>query len=346
MNYKPEALEITDTTVTKVVEPVLEINHDQISSEQAEALGSAALKADLPIVKARKRRKVHKKRGIDPINDYFEDIGQYELLNGIEEERELMMLIEQGREAEATLAENENLEQSVIERLTQESQIGKDARQTFFHANLRLVVSIAKKYKVPRTMSFMDLIQEGNLGLNHAIDKFEWRKGFKFSTYATWWIKQAIQRKIRTNSYEIRVPEDVGGNLRRALVAVDGDADKLPDELQVVHRTIHPLHLDKLQTDQGEDSSERNFHDVIRSDDTTEMTAITAVQKKELADLVNRLPERQRIATELRYGLNGNEPHTLKEISEIIGFSTATVRTSLDNGLHNLRSMSNIDEIK
>ena len=345
MNYKPEALEITDTAETKVVEPVSEINDDQISSEQAEVLGSVALSTDLPIVKGKKRRKIHKKRGIDPINDYFEDIGQYELLNGIEEERELMMLIEQGREAEATLAENENLEESEIEQLTKVLQDGKDARQIFFHANLRLVVSIAKKYKVPRTMTLMDLIQEGNLGLNHAIDKFEWRKGFKFSTYATWWIKQAVQRKIRTHSYDIRVPEDVGGNLRRALVAADGDADKIPDDLQIVHRTIHPLHLDKIQTDQGEVSSERDFHNVISSNDDTELTAVTAVQNKELADLVSRLPERQRIAVELRYGLNGNNPHKLREIGEELGYSTATVQTALKNALHNLRSMSAIDEI-
>jgi RNA polymerase primary sigma factor len=147
----------------------------------------------------------------DSIGLYLNDIGKVPLLTA-EDERQLSKAIEAGRNARAKWEKGERGTQ--LKRDIREAARAKDR---FIRANLRLVVSIARRYPLPQGMDLLDLIQEGNLGLEHAVDKFDWRRGFKFSTYATFWIRQAIGRALDQKASLIRIPGDRSANLRAAL---------------------------------------------------------------------------------------------------------------------------------
>ncbi|HLM94661.1 MAG TPA: sigma-70 family RNA polymerase sigma factor, partial [Acidimicrobiales bacterium] len=150
----------------------------------------------------------------DLVRLYLTDIGQYPLLTKDDEVR-LAQTIEGGRAAELDLAMKvKDLTPAKRRELKRKIQTGEQAQQTFVQSNLRLVVSIAKKYQASG-LPLLDLIQEGNLGLMHAVEKFDWRKGFKFSTYATWWIRQAITRGIANTGRTIRLPVHAGDTLAR-----------------------------------------------------------------------------------------------------------------------------------
>ena len=155
----------------------------------------------------------------DSIGLYLNDIGKVPLLTA-EDERELSRLVEAGREAAEQLA---NGKRSVA--LKNAVAAAADAKDRFIRSNLRLVVSIAKRYPLPHGMDLLDLIQEGNLGLEHAVDKFDWRRGFKFSTYATFWIRQAIGRALDQKASLIRIPGDRSASLRAALRQASGDGE-------------------------------------------------------------------------------------------------------------------------
>ena len=148
------------------------------------------------------KRSIEREVSDEAIRQYLDGIGLYDLLTA-EDEVRLAKAIETGRKAESAL-ENEK-DSTKRRKLGQMVRLGEDARQTFIRSNLRLVVSIAKRYGHAK-LPFLDLVQEGNLGLIRAVEKFDWRKGFKFSTYATWWIRQAITRAIADKSRTIRVP--------------------------------------------------------------------------------------------------------------------------------------------
>ncbi len=149
----------------------------------------------------------------DLVRLYLTDIGQYPLLTKDDEVR-LAQQIEEGNEARQELDAAENLSAARKRDLRRISRRGEEAERTFVQSNLRLVVSIAKKYQASG-LPLLDLIQEGNLGLMHAVEKFDWRKGFKFSTYATWWIRQAITRGIANTGRTIRLPVHAGDTLAR-----------------------------------------------------------------------------------------------------------------------------------
>ena len=149
-------------------------------------------------------------------------------------------------------ARKENGETGVeLDRAIRKAAAAKDR---FIRANLRLVVSVARRYPLPPGMELLDLIQEGNLGLEHAVDKFDWRKGFKFSTYATFWIRQAIGRALDQKASLVRLPGDRSASLRAALRAVSGDGDELDDEHARLHRLTTPTSLDRTIGD--DDSNE------------------------------------------------------------------------------------------
>ena len=176
----------------------------------------------------------------DSVGQYLNEIGLVPLLTA-EEERELSKLIEKGvaareppRRWRATAAE--------LRRAVERAAAAKDR---FIRANLRLVVSVARRYPLPPGMELLDLIQEGNLGLEHAVDKFDWRKGFKFSTYATFWIRQAIGRALDQKASLVRLPGDRSASLRAALRQVSGDGDELDDEHARLHRLTTPTSLDR-----------------------------------------------------------------------------------------------------
>src|SRR6476661_6339973 len=184
----------------------------------------------------------------DSVGQYLNEIGLVPLLTA-EEERELSQVIERG------VAARERIEggADTAENRRAARQAAK-AKDRFIRANLRLVVSIARRYPLPPGMELLDLIQEGNLGLEHAVDKFDWRKGFKFSTYATFWIRQAIGRALDQKASLVRLPGDRSASLRAALRQVSGDGDELDDENARLHRLTTPTSLDRTIGD--DDSNE------------------------------------------------------------------------------------------
>ena len=175
----------------------------------------------------------------DSVGQYLNEIGLVPLLTA-EEERELARTIEAGINARARLDAGERGRE--LARAVKQAAQAKDR---FIRANLRLVVSVARRYPLPPGMELLDLIQEGNLGLEHAVDKFDWRKGFKFSTYATFWIRQAIGRALDQKASLVRLPGDRSASLRAALRQVAGDGDELDDEHARLHRLTTPTSLDR-----------------------------------------------------------------------------------------------------
>src|SRR6056297_49485 len=184
----------------------------------------------------------------DSVGQYLNEIGLVPLLTA-HEERELAQTIERGQEARARLDAGETGPE--LRRAVRDAAAAKDR---FIRANLRLVVSVARRYPLPPSMELLDLIQEGNLGLEHAVDKFDWRKGFKFSTYATFWIRQAIGRALDQKASLVRLPGDRSASLRAALRQVSGDGDELDDEHARLHRLTTPTSLDRTIGD--DDSNE------------------------------------------------------------------------------------------
>ncbi|MEO7555481.1 MAG: sigma-70 family RNA polymerase sigma factor, partial [Acidimicrobiales bacterium] len=184
----------------------------------------------------------------DSVGLYLNSIGLVPLLTA-QEERELSQVIEKGRDAASQLAATQlattrvpAADRRALKRSAADAAAAKDR---FIRANLRLVVSIARRYPLPQGMELLDLIQEGNLGLEHAVDKFDWRKGFKFSTYATFWIRQAIGRALDQKASLVRLPGDKSASLRAALRAVSGDTNELDDEHASLHRLTTPTSLDR-----------------------------------------------------------------------------------------------------
>jgi len=184
----------------------------------------------------------------DSVGQYLNEIGLVPLLTA-QEERDLSKIIERGAEARAKKEEGETGRD--LDRAIREAAVAKDR---FIRANLRLVVSVARRYPLPPGMELLDLIQEGNLGLEHAVDKFDWRKGFKFSTYATFWIRQAIGRALDQKASLVRLPGDRSASLRAALRQVSGDGDELDEEHARLHRLTTPTSLDRTIGD--DDSNE------------------------------------------------------------------------------------------
>ena len=210
----------------------------------------------------------------DSIGLYLNDIGKVSLLNA-EEERELSRVIEAGREAAERLANKEKgaaLKASVAK--------AAEAKDRFIRANLRLVVSIARRYPLPQGMDLLDLIQEGNLGLEHAVDKFDWRRGFKFSTYATFWIRQAIGRALDQKASLIRIPGDRSASLRAALRQASGDGETLDVGNAELHRLTTPVSLDKTIGDDGD----ATLGDLMANGDGTPEDAVMALVDGELLD--------------------------------------------------------------
>jgi RNA polymerase primary sigma factor len=175
----------------------------------------------------------------DSIGLYLNDIGKVPLLTA-EDERELSRVIETGREAAEQIASGKK-----GAALKAQVAAAAKAKDRFIRSNLRLVVSIARRYPLPQGMDLLDLIQEGNLGLEHAVDKFDWRRGFKFSTYATFWIRQAIGRALDQKASLIRIPGDRSASLRAALRQASGDGETLDQNNAELHRLTTPVSLDK-----------------------------------------------------------------------------------------------------
>jgi RNA polymerase primary sigma factor len=265
----------------------------------------------------------------DSIGLYLNDIGKVSLLNA-EEERELSRVIEKGRAAAERL---ENGEKGAV--LKADVAKAAAAKDRFIRANLRLVVSIARRYPLPQGMDLLDLIQEGNLGLEHAVDKFDWRRGFKFSTYATFWIRQAIGRALDQKASLIRIPGDRSASLRAALRQASGDGETLDLGNAELHRLTTPVSLDKTIGDDGD----ATLGDLMANGDATpEERVVDEESMRQLYQMLERkLDERARYAVKARFGLLDGERKSFREVGENLGVTAEAARRLVSRAVSSLR---------
>ncbi len=294
------------------------------------------------------------KRAAQPEEDlvrlYLNDVGKYALLTKAEEVR-LAQAVEAGRDARAELAGTADLTPSRQRELKRLVRCGEEATETFVKANLRLVVSIAKRYQAAE-LPLLDLVQEGNLGLIHAVEKFDWRKGFKFSTYATWWIRQAVTRGIANTGRTVRLPAHAGDLLvrvtkarglleaklgRRPTIAELAEDLGLEEHrvVEVIRHIAEPMSLSQpLRAD-----SDAELGDGVedRSAVSPFDAAAASLLSGEVAKLLVVLDERERAILQLRFGLDRGEPRTLDEVGAHFNLTRERIRQIEARAISKLR---------
>ena len=345
-------------------------DHDIRVAKRADAEMAAAK----PKKKSRSRtsRSRSRTRGVDastvmltgdPVRMYLKEIGKVDLLTAADEV-DLAMKIEAGLEASNKLEAAENgeieLTRAEMRRLTRVENVGLEAKQALISANLRLVVSIAKRY-VGRGMLFLDLIQEGNLGLIRAVEKFDYEKGFKFSTYATWWIRQAITRAIADQARTIRIPVHMVETINK-LVRVqrqllqDLGRDPTPEEIGAEMdmsadrvREIQKISQEpvSLETPIGEeeDSQLGDFIEDSQAVVPPDAATFTMLQEQ-LTQVLDSLADRERKVIELRFGLVDGHPRTLEEVGREFGVTRERIRQIESKTLAKLRHPSRSSKLK
>jgi RNA polymerase primary sigma factor len=264
----------------------------------------------------------------DSIGLYLNEIGKVPLLTA-DEEKQLSRVIESGRDATRRLEAGESGAE-----LDEAVDAAARAKDRFIRANLRLVVSIARRYPLPAGMDLLDLVQEGNLGLEHAVDKFDWRRGFKFSTYATFWIRQAIGRALDQKASLVRIPGDRAASLRAALRQTGAEGEELDTDNAQLHRLTSPVSLDRPVGDDGD----ATLGDLIAADVVTPEVAMLAGVDRELLDeLLDTLDGRARYAVEARFGLVDGESKSFREVGEDLGVTAEAARRLVKRAVDDLR---------
>lgn len=373
---EPPVSEVSEASDTTLDEDKIEAGIDE-EEDPLEGIPEEELKAttdvQLPkVTTARSKRRAIRKRandgGVtmltgDPVRMYLKEIGKVPLLTAAEE-IDLAMKIEAGVAAGEQLEKADageiELERRDLRRLTRIEEVGFDAKQQLIEANLRLVVSIAKRY-VGRGMLFLDLIQEGNLGLIRAVEKFDYRKGFKFSTYATWWIRQAITRAIADQARTIRIPVHMVETINK-LVRIQrqllqelgreptpkeiGDVMGLPEERvrEIQKISQEPV---SLETPIGEEEDSQ-LGDFIEDDAAVVPpdAASFSMLQEQLGKVLDGLAERERKVISLRFGLEDGHPRTLEEVGREFGVTRERIRQIESKTLAKLRHPSRSSKLK
>ena len=384
-----KAAEIEDEETEDILESDSEPNihevHDDSDVKESdltdesllEGIPEEELKATVEIAppkvnnKSKKRSRTRKQAGDtsvalltgDPVRMYLKEIGKVSLLTAAEE-IDLAMKIEAGvaatEELEKAEEEGIELERRERRRLTRVEQVGLDAKQQLIEANLRLVVSIAKRY-VGRGMLFLDLIQEGNLGLIRAVEKFDYTKGFKFSTYATWWIRQAITRAIADQARTIRIPvhmvETINKLVRiqRQLLQTLGrepTPEEIAEEMDLTPERVREIQKISqepvsLETPIGEEEDSQ-LGDFIEDDAAVVPpdAASFSMLQEQLAKTLEGLAERERKVISLRFGLEDGHPRTLEEVGREFGVTRERIRQIESKTLAKLRHPSRSQKLK
>ena len=363
---EPPVSEVSEASDTTLDEDKIEAGIDE-EEDLLEGIPEEELKAttdvQLPkVTTARSKRRATMLTG-DPVRMYLKEIGKVPLLTAAEE-IDLAMKIEAGVAAGEQLEKADageiELERRDLRRLTRIEEVGFDAKQQLIEANLRLVVSIAKRY-VGRGMLFLDLIQEGNLGLIRAVEKFDYRKGFKFSTYATWWIRQAITRAIADQARTIRIPVHMVETINK-LVRIQrqllqelgreptpkeiGDVMGLPEERvrEIQKISQEPV---SLETPIGEEEDSQ-LGDFIEDDAAVVPpdAASFSMLQEQLGKVLDGLAERERKVISLRFGLEDGHPRTLEEVGREFGVTRERIRQIESKTLAKLRHPSRSSKLK
>jgi RNA polymerase primary sigma factor len=296
---------------------------------------------------------------VDDLRLYLEAAGAEPLLTK-EQEVELAMAIEHGEAAEQKLASGRIRSERTRNRLKDEVRKARAARRRFILANLRLVVSIAKKYQ-GQGLPLLDLIQEGNIGLMRGVELFDWRRGFKFSTYATWWIRQAITRAIADRGRQIRIPVHVHERIRKVRQTRERLAQKTGRE-PTPEEIAKATGIDVEQLEQLEAASRqepRSLQEPVGDEDTELGDLISEVEDESPLDAVEDSLLRQEIAgavdttleplerevVGLRYGLWNGRALSLREVAEHVGVSAETVRKVERQALRKLRESEMLEGV-
>ncbi|MDO4806549.1 MAG: RNA polymerase sigma factor RpoD [Coriobacteriales bacterium] len=343
---------------------------DSETLNEAKAVNEALRAAPKPKTKKRSSRARGRRQEIsitkmtqDPVRMYLKEIGKVDLLTAAEEV-DLAMKIEAGTEAADQLEAFDigeiDLTRAERRRLSRIEQVGLEAKQSLISANLRLVVSIAKRY-VGRGMLFLDLIQEGNLGLIRAVEKFDYTKGFKFSTYATWWIRQAITRAIADQARTIRIPVHMVETINK-LVRVqrqllqDLGREPTPEEIgeemgmtadrvrEIQKISQEPV---SLETPIGEEEDSQ-LGDFL--EDTSAVAppeaASDSMLREQLEQVLDGLADRERKVIKFRFGLEDGHPRTLEEVGREFGVTRERIRQIESKTLVKLRHPSRSGKLK
>ena len=377
-NAEPPANATNDTASDSLTEDKIEAGIDSeedlldgIPEEELKAtVEAAALPKVTPRTKARARNRAKRNAdaGVtmltgDPVRMYLKEIGKVPLLTAAEE-IDLAMKIEAGvaatEEREKAERDGIELERREKRRLGRIEQVGLDAKQQLIEANLRLVVSIAKRY-VGRGMLFLDLIQEGNLGLIRAVEKFDYTKGFKFSTYATWWIRQAITRAIADQARTIRIPVHMVETINKLVriqrqllqeLGREPTPEEIGEEMGLSAERVREIQKISqepvsLETPIGEEE-DSHLGDFIPDEDASEPSeaASFTLLKEQLVEVLSTLTPREEKVLKLRFGIEDGRTRTLEEVGKEFNVTRERIRQIEAKALRKLRHPSRSKKLK
>ena len=354
----------TDAIYQRLVDMGVEVVEDEAIAEAEEEEAAApeqAPDADDDRVRARKEVDMALKAPTnDPVRMYLKEIGRVALLTA-QEEVDLALRIEHGLEAEAKLeAMGDKLSEEEAADLRWTKRDGQKAKRHLVEANLRLVVSIAKRY-VGRGMQFLDLIQEGNLGLIRAVEKFDHTKGFKFSTYATWWIRQAITRAIADQARTIRIPVHMVETINKLVriqrqllqdLGREPTADEIAEQMELTPEKVREIQKISqepvsLETPVGEEE-DSNLGDFIEDSEAPvplERASFKLLQEQ-LESVLHTLSDREKDVIRLRFGLVDGQPRTLEDVGKKFGVTRERIRQIESKTLSKLRHPSRSQKLR
>jgi RNA polymerase primary sigma factor len=349
----------TDAVYKKLLELGVEITEDE-SIREEEATAEPVVDADEE--RQRARREVDqalKAPTNDPVRMYLKEIGKVALLTA-QDEVDLSKKMADGEMARDRLTGGEKLSEGQVRELLALQRRGEGAKRHLVEANLRLVVSIAKRY-VGRGMAFLDLIQEGNLGLIRAVEKFDYTKGFKFSTYATWWIRQAITRAIADQARTIRIPVHMVETINKLVriqrqllqdLGREPTAEEIAQQMELTAERVREIQKISqepvsLETPVGEeeDSHLGDFIEDAEAVVPLERASFRLLQEQ-LEMVLHTLSEREKEVIRLRFGLVDGQPRTLEEVGKKFGVTRERIRQIESKTLSKLRHPSRSQKLR
>jgi RNA polymerase primary sigma factor len=355
----------TDQVYQRLIGQGIEVVEDEAITEEAEAEGPDEAVVEAPDVdedRVRARKEADealKAPTNDPVRMYLKEIGRVALLTA-QQEVELAQRIESGLIAEAQLEREGKLSQTKEDDLRWQRRDGAMAKRHLVEANLRLVVSIAKRY-VGRGMAFLDLIQEGNLGLIRAVEKFDYEKGFKFSTYATWWIRQAITRAIADQARTIRIPVHMVETINKLVriqrqllqdLGREPTAEEIAEQMELTSEKVREIQKISqepvsLETPVGEeeDSNLGDFIEDAEAPVPLERASFRLLQEQ-LESVLHTLSEREKEVIRLRFGLVDGQPRTLEDVGKKFGVTRERIRQIESKTLSKLRHPSRSQKLR